>query len=255
VPQRSFATGGHGDVEHFFPPAEFPRRLQSAKTMETCCTHNMLRLTRLLFCEEPDPGYADYYELALYNSILAAQDPDTGWNTYFQPTRPGYLKLYHTPIDSFWCCTGSGIENHAKYGDSIYFKSADALYVNLFIPSEVSWREKGLVVRQTTKFPEEDATRFTITAERPVRATLNIRVPGWAEGAAVTVNGAALGAPVTPRSYASVTPSGAQATPSNSGYCATSGATAAGDRRWRSVWTAGAGRRLGRAGLFPVPTS
>jgi hypothetical protein len=205
VPARSFVTGGHGDVEHFFPPAEFPRRLHSAKTMETCCTHNMLRLTRLLFCDEPLPEYSEYYELALYNGILAAQDPETGWNTYFQPTKPGYLKFYHTPIDSFWCCTGSGIENHAKYGDSIYFKSADALFVNLFIPSEVRWREKGLTLRQTTRFPESDVIRLTFAAERPVRVTLNLRVPGWADGASITVNGVAVESAVQPRSYCEVT--------------------------------------------------
>jgi DUF1680 family protein len=201
VHNRSFATGGHGDQEHFFPPAAFPERLQSAKTMETCCTHNMLRLTRMLFCAEPSAEYADHYELALYNGILASQDPDSGWNTYFQATRPGYLKLYHTPIDSFWCCTGSGMENHAKYGDSIYFQGDDALYVNLFIASELTWRGKGLTIRQTTAFPEEDTSRLTITAERPVRTTLNIRYPSWTRGVAVTVNGDATEVSGRPGSY------------------------------------------------------
>ena len=92
--------------------------------METCCTHNMLRLTRALFADAPIAAYADYYERALYNGILASQDPDSGMMTYFQATRPGYVRLYHTPDDSFWCCTGTGMENHAKYGDSIYFHDA-----------------------------------------------------------------------------------------------------------------------------------
>jgi len=201
VRHRSFATGGHGDLEHFFPVGEFPQRLHSAKTMETCCTHNMLRLTRMLFGIEPAAHYADHYELALYNSILAAQDPDTGWNTYFQPTRPGYLKLYHTPIDSFWCCTGSGIENHAKYGDSIYFQAADALYVNLFIPSELSWQEKGLTIRQLTAFPDQDSSRFEVTATRPVRTTLNIRYPAWSRDATVSINGRAQQLSAQPGSY------------------------------------------------------
>ena len=90
--------------------------------METCCTHNMLRLTRLLFQRDPSAAYADYYERALYNGILASQDPESGMMTYFQATRPGYVQLYHTPDRSFWCCTGTGMENHAKYGDSIYFR-------------------------------------------------------------------------------------------------------------------------------------
>src|SRR5207253_1107105 len=103
VERRSFATGGNGDGEHFFPPAEFAKHLQSAKTMETCCTHNMLRLTRALFQSAPSVAYADYYERALYNGILASQDPASGMMTYFQATRPGYVKLYCTPADSFWC--------------------------------------------------------------------------------------------------------------------------------------------------------
>ncbi len=119
---RSFATGGNGDNEHFFPISDFARHLSSAKTMETCCSYNMLRLTRLLYAENPAAAYGDYYERTLFNAILGSQDSVTGMMTYFQSTRPGYLKLYCSPFDSFWCCTGTGIENHAKYGDSIYFR-------------------------------------------------------------------------------------------------------------------------------------
>ena len=189
VENRTFATGGNGDGEHFFPPADFLRHLSSAKTMETCCTYNMLRLTRGLFALDPSAAYADYYERALYNSILASQDPDSGMMTYFQPTRPGYLKLYCTPTDSFWCCTGSGMENHAKYGDSIYFRGTDALYVNLFIPSTLSWKEKGLTLTQTTGFPEQDRTRLRLMVERPLRLTLNVRHPSWCHAATISVNG------------------------------------------------------------------
>jgi hypothetical protein len=157
--------------------------------METCCTHNMLRLTRSLFALDPSAAYADYYERALYNSILASQDPDSGMMTYFQPTRPGYLKLYCTPTESFWCCTGSGMENHAKYGDSVYFRGDDALFVNLFIPSTLSWEEKGLTVTQTTRFPEQDRTRLLLNLRRPRSLTLNVRHPSWCEAATVFVNG------------------------------------------------------------------
>lgn len=189
VERRTFATGGNGDNEHFFPPAEFLKHLSSAKTMETCCTHNMLRLTRSLFALEPAAAYADYYERALYNSILVSQDPDSGMMTYFQPVRPGYLKLYCTPTDSFWCCTGSGMENHAKYGDSIYFRGDDALYVNLFIPSTLSWAEKGMTFTQTTRFPERDTTRLRLKVRRPSRLTLNVRHPSWCQTVTVFVNG------------------------------------------------------------------
>ena len=189
VAQRTFATGGNGDREHFFPPAEFLQHLGSAKTMETCCTYNMLKLTRSLFALDASAVYADYYERALYNSILASQDPDSGMMTYFQPTRPGYLKLYCTPTDSFWCCTGSGMENHAKYGDSIYFHEADTLYINLFIPSTLAWREKGLTITQTTRFPDEDSTRLHLTSQKPINLTLNIRQPSWCRAMTITVNG------------------------------------------------------------------
>ena len=189
VNKSSFVSGGNGDAEHFFPPADFPRHLGSAKTMETCCTHNMLKLTRSLFTLDPLVPYADYYERALYNSILASQDPDSGMMTYFQPTRPGYLKLYCTPFDSFWCCTGSGMENHAKYADSIYFHTAETLYVNLFIPSTLNWKEKRLRITQTTRFPDEDRTRFRLTLQKPVELTMNIRHPAWCQVLTIKVNG------------------------------------------------------------------
>ena len=189
VDNRTFATGGNADREHFFPPSDFLQHLGSAKTMETCCTYNMLKLTRMLFALDPSTTYADYYERALYNSILASQDPDSGMMTYFQPTRPGYLKLYCTPTDSFWCCTGSGMENHAKYGDSIYFHEDSTLYVNLFIPSTLNWREKGLTITQTTRFPEEDRTRLQLTSQKPVNLALNVRHPSWCQTVTITVNG------------------------------------------------------------------
>ncbi len=189
VNKRSFATGGNGDNEHFFSPADFLRHLGSAKTMETCCTHNMLRLTRRLFTLEPSAEYADYYELALYNGILASQDPDSGMMTYFQPTRPGYLKLYCTPTDSFWCCTGSGMENHAKYGDSIYFHNDNALYVNLFIPSTLTWKQKGLTLTQTTRFPDEGRTLLRFATRGKLELKLRIRQPSWCRELTLTLNG------------------------------------------------------------------
>lgn len=204
VSRRTFATGGNGDYEHFFPPADFLKHLGSAKTMETCCTYNMLKLTRSLFEQDPAATHADYYERALYNSILASQDPDSGMMTYFQPVRPGYLKLYCTPTDSFWCCTGSGMENHAKYGDSIYFHEADTLYVNLFIPSTLAWREKGLTIRQTTRFPDEERTRLRFMSRKPVKLTLKVRHPSWCQAATITVNGRRLSTSSQPGTYIAI---------------------------------------------------
>ena len=110
--------------------------------------------------------------------------------TYFQATRPGYVRLFNTPERSFWCCTGTGIENHAKYGDSIYFKGSAALWVNLFIPSVMTWKEMGMTLRQTTSFPETAITHLSVSVARPpVRATLHVRQPAWCRRMAVRVNG------------------------------------------------------------------
>ena len=189
VNTRSYATGGHGDVEHFFPAGEYAKRLDSGKTMETCCTHNMMRLTRALNEREQRVEYIDYFERALFNGILASQDPETGMMTYFQSTRPGYVRLYHTPFDSFWCCTGSGIENHARYGETIYARDRGKLFVNLFISSTVQWREPGITVEQQTRFPDADTTRLSIRGTKASEFTLAIRQPGWCPVMTLTVNG------------------------------------------------------------------
>ncbi|MGI4756055.1 MAG: beta-L-arabinofuranosidase domain-containing protein [Janthinobacterium lividum] len=185
---RSFVNGNHGDGEHFFPIADFSEHVFSAKTSETCCDYNMLKLTRMLFELEPSAALADFYERALYNDILASQDPDTGMVTYFQGNRPGYMKLYCTPVDSFWCCTGSGMENHAKYNDSIYFKGTDSIYVNLFIPSVVRVRE-GASLTQTTQFPEEGRTKLRWKTDQPIEMTLKLRHPCWCRRVSVKING------------------------------------------------------------------
>jgi DUF1680 family protein len=201
IENRTYATGGNGDGEHFFPPREFAQRLNSAKTMETCCTHNMLRLTRALYSHDPSVAFVDHYERALFNAILGSQDPDSGMMTYFQATRPGYVKLYCTPVDSFWCCTGSGMENHAKYGDSIYFQDDAGVYVNLFIASRVHWREKQLHITQTTSFPESPRTQLTIETDAPAAFALRIRQPGWSSKATVSINGKEQTVHRTPGNY------------------------------------------------------
>ncbi|HEY5040946.1 MAG TPA: glycoside hydrolase family 127 protein [Verrucomicrobiae bacterium] len=204
---RSFVTGGNGDNEHFFPITDFNRHLSSAKTMETCCSHNMLRLTRILFAGNPTAAYADYYERTLCNAILGSQDPNTGMMTYFQSTKPGYIKLFCTPFDSFWCCTGTGIENHAKYGDSVYFcgkpdgSQLDSLYVNLFMASTLNWKEKGITLTQTTSFPDAGKTRLEIKTGSAQKFALNIRHPGWAKTATVRVNGRTAKTSHTPGSF------------------------------------------------------
>jgi hypothetical protein len=150
----------------------------------------VLKLTRHLFCLEPKAEYADYYERALYNHILASQNPETGMMCYYVPLRSGSRRNYNTANDSFWCCTGTGVENHAKYTDSIYFHSDAELYVNLFIASELDWQAKGLKLRQETWFPEEGSTKLSFTCAKPVELSVQIRHPYWAsQGFEVRVNG------------------------------------------------------------------
>lgn len=192
VEQRSYATGGHGDEEKFFPPRQAEERLGSVQTMETCGTYNMLRLTRALFAAGPTAAYADYYERALLNGILASQDPDSGMVTYFQATRPNYRKHYCKPEHSFWCCTGTGMENHAKHGDSIYFHSDGVLYVNLYMASDLRWAAQGLRLRQTTRFPEQGATRLALKLARPTEFAVRLRHPGWCRRLTVRLNGQSL---------------------------------------------------------------
>ena len=177
--RRSYVIGGHSDSEHFFPVEEFSKHLSPA-TAETCNTHNMLKLTRHLFAWEPSAVTMDFYERALYNQILGSQEPREGMMAYFIPLKPGHFKVYNTPTDSFWCCTGTGVENHGKYGDTIFFHDDRSLLVNLFIPAELTWREKGLTVRQETRFPEQDTTRLTFRCQQPLELALKIRWPAWA---------------------------------------------------------------------------
>lgn len=186
---RSYVIGDHSDREHFFPVDQFTNHL-SAETCETCNMYNMLKLTRHLFEWSPDAAAMDFYERGLYNDILASQDPDTGMFVYLMSLKPGHFKNYSTPEDSFWCCVGTGMENHAKYGDTIYFHDDSSLYLNLFIASELNWQEKGLVVRQETSFPQTDATRLSFQCAQPQTLALKVRWPEWAQaGITIRVNG------------------------------------------------------------------
>ena len=189
VKERSYVIGGHSNGEMFSPKEHLSQAL-GPNTTETCNTYNMLKLTRHLFCWEPKPEYADYYERALYNHILASQNPETGMMCYYVPLRSGSRRNFNGRNDSFWCCTGTGVENHAKYGGSIYFHNEQNLYVNLFIASDLDWKTKGLKLRQETKYPDEGSTRLTFTCEHPVELTLQVRHPFWAaKGFEVKVNG------------------------------------------------------------------
>ncbi len=182
--EHVFATGSLSDKEHFFRPEDFRKHI-TGYTGESCCTYNMLRLARHLFAWKPSASIMDYYERALYNHILGAQNPETGMASYFLPLAAGTHKVYSTPFDSFWCCVGSGFESNAKYAESIYFEGDNTLYVNLFIPSELDWN--GFRVRMETAFPSEEEVRLTVLSAGKRR--IAFRKPGWSGKPVVRVNG------------------------------------------------------------------
>jgi DUF1680 family protein len=175
---HTYINGGNSQAEYFRAPNAIASQLTDDND-ETCNIYNMLKLTRQLFFFDPLPKYMDYYERALYNQILASQDTTSvnGHCTYFQPMRSGGIKIYQSDLNDFKCCDGTGLENHTKYGESIFFYSADTLYVNLFIPSQLNWTAKGITVRMDTRYPNSDTVQLTVTgsAYMPVK----VRVPFW----------------------------------------------------------------------------
>ncbi len=192
VNHRSVCIGGNSVREHFHPANDFSPMLNDIEGPETCNTYNMLRLTKMLYQDSPDSRFADYYERALYNHILASQEPDKGGFVYFTPMRPGHYRVYSQPETSMWCCVGSGLENHTKYGEFIYAHQKDTLYVNLFIPSQLTWKEKGVSLVQETRFPDNGQVTLRIDKAPKKAFTISIRQPEWADsskGYNLEVNG------------------------------------------------------------------
>ncbi|MES1223338.1 MAG: beta-L-arabinofuranosidase domain-containing protein, partial [Bacteroidota bacterium] len=189
VHHHSYVIGGNSDHEYLGEPDKLSEYL-SESTCETCNTYNMLKLTRHLFCWRPNSAIADYYERALYNHILASQNPTDGMMCYFVPLQMGTKKQFSDQFNTFTCCVGSGMESHSKYTESIYYEGKDgSLYVNLFIPSELNWKEKNIIVRQENNFPYSDTIHFLIKTQKASEFIVRIRKPGWAKnGIGITVN-------------------------------------------------------------------
>jgi hypothetical protein len=203
VNHHSYVTGGHCDHEHFGVPDKLNDRL-STMTTETCNVYNMLKLTRHVFGWNPSAEVADFYERALLNHMRSSQHPD-GSVVYNLSLQPGYYKEYQSLYDGFTCCVGTGMENHVKYGEAIYFHNKVDLWVNLFIPSELNWRQKGLKLRQETKWPTGENSRISIELEKPAEFTVHLRRPYWAQKSfTVRVNGKAQKAASQPSSYVSL---------------------------------------------------
>ena len=188
VGHHTYVIGGNSDHEYLDEPDHLSDYL-SESTCESCDTYNMLKLTRHLFAWQPDSRLADYYERALYNHILASQNPTDAMMCYFVPLRMGAKKDFSDSVNTFTCCVGSGMENHSKYGEGIYYEGKDgSLYVNLFIASVLNWKEKGIKVTQLTNYPYGDTSRLVIGGEASF--ALRIRDPWWAtSGMRVLVNG------------------------------------------------------------------
>ena len=204
---RSYVTGGTSNAEAWLAP---PRRLAaelklSVETAECCCAYNMLKLARRLYKWNPDPRYFDYYERLLLNHRIGTIRPKIGHTQYYLALTPGNWKTFCTEDQTFWCCTGSGVEEYSKLNDSIYWRDSDGLYVNLFIPSELDWMEKGFKLRQETRFPESPNTTLTVMAARTGAIALRLRIPGWLHSApTVRVNGKTLDASSAPGSYLTI---------------------------------------------------
>jgi DUF1680 family protein len=164
----------------------------------------MMKLSRHLFGWSPDARLMDYYERLVFNHRLGTINPEDGTMMYYLPLASGYWKTFGKQFDAFWCCTGTGSEEYAKLTDTIYFHGDASLYVNLYIDSQLEWPEKGLRLKQETRFPEEQGTSITISAKNPVQLAINLRIPYWAEGGSVKVNGSTLPAFASPTSYLSL---------------------------------------------------
>lgn len=190
VKHRTVSIGGHSVREYFHPATDFSSMIDDVQGPESCNTYNMLRLTEKLFLTNPKSAYIDYFERALFNHILSSQNPAGGF-VYFTPMRPQHYRVYSQPQESFWCCVGTGMENHGKYGELIYAHDANDLFVNLFMASRLDWKEKGISLVQQTNFPYQETSLLKFTITQPKSFKVHIRYPAWVRKGQmqITLNG------------------------------------------------------------------
>ena len=203
--ERSLAFGGNSRREHFPSKEACIDFVNDIDGPETCNTNNMLKLTEDMHRRNPEARYADYYELATFNHILSSQHPEHGGFVYFTSARPRHYRNYSAPNEAMWCCVGTGMENHGKYGQFIYTHVGNALYVNLFVASELNWKEKGITLKQNTAFPYGETSKITITNGKGQFPIL-VRYPGWVKPGAfsVKVNGQPVEVISGPSSYVTI---------------------------------------------------
>lgn len=184
---HTYITGGNSEWEHFGMDDILDKERTNCNC-ETCNSYNMLKLSRELYKITGDSKYMDFYEGTYYNSILSSQNPETGMTTYFQPMATGYFKVYSSPFDHFWCCTGSGMESFTKLGDTIYMHSGNTLYVNLYQSSILDWNDQNVKITQESSIPDGDTAVFTIEGSGTL--DLRFRIPDWKAGnITIKVNG------------------------------------------------------------------
>jgi DUF1680 family protein len=202
---RSLAFGGNSRREFFPSTSAYTDFINDIEGPESCNSFNMLRLTENIFRTDPQAKYTDYYERTLYNHILSTQHPEHGGYVYFTPARPRHYRVYSAPNEGMWCCVGSGMENHGKYNQFIYTNKGDSLYLNLFIASELNWREKGIKIRQETIFPDEEQTKITIV-EGNSKFKLMVRYPSWVKEGTIkiSINGKPFPVKSLPGSYVTI---------------------------------------------------
>jgi DUF1680 family protein len=199
---RSLAFGGNSRREFFPSVNACTDFVNDVEGPESCNSYNMLKLSEDLFRTNPSAKYVDYYERTLYNHILSTQHPQNGGYVYFTPARPRHYRVYSSPNEAMWCCVGSGMENHGKYNEFIYTHQNDSLFLNLFIASQLNWKEKGISIKQQTQFPYEEQTKLTIT-NGTSHFKLLVRYPSWVRDGAlkITVNGKVISYTSHPSSY------------------------------------------------------
>jgi DUF1680 family protein len=203
--RRSIAFGGNSTREHFNPADDYSGMLASREGPETCNSYNMLRLTLLLERLRPDPRHADFYERVLFNHILSTQHPGHGGLVYFTPIRPRHYRVYSQPQQCFWCCVGTGMENHGRHGAFAYTHDASTLRVNLYMDSRLHWRERDVVVHQHTRFPEVASSQIRLALAAPQVLALELRHPYWLQGPLqVRLNGKPLPLESSPSTYARI---------------------------------------------------
>ncbi len=202
---RSLAFGGNSRREHFPSTESCIDFVNVNDGPESCNSYNMLKLTEDLFKVKPLAKYIDYYERTVLNHMLSIQHPEHGGYVYFTPVRPRHYRVYSAPNEAMWCCVGTGMEDHSKYNQIIYTHSEDTLFLNLFIASELNWKEKGIKLRQETNFPNEEQTKLIVT-EGSSNFNLKVRYPGWVNKNAlkITVNGNKVKYSASPSSYVNI---------------------------------------------------